>query len=229
MGLDTVELVISIEQSFGIQIPNEVAPMLETPGQVIDYIHSLQPKGDTHACLPQRAFHRLRRAFIALGLCSREEFKLETDLRNLVPPSQRRRVWKTLRLNHGLKLPPLKRHPMVSIGLATLLFVISFVISSMWSDSVKDFISFTLILLCVLGIMTLWLTTPLAIRIQPRFSTPEMNVSWLSRSEPGSLIPSDEPLSRSQIADTVRTLTLDYCDERDYRESAHFVKDLGLG
>ena len=38
MGLDVVELVVRIENAFGIDIPNEVAPQLTTPGKVIDYV-----------------------------------------------------------------------------------------------------------------------------------------------------------------------------------------------
>jgi len=39
MGLDIVELVISWEEEFGIDIPNGVAATLETPGKAIDWIY----------------------------------------------------------------------------------------------------------------------------------------------------------------------------------------------
>jgi acyl carrier protein len=38
MGLDTVELVMSIEEDFDIRIPNEVAATLVTVGQLHEYI-----------------------------------------------------------------------------------------------------------------------------------------------------------------------------------------------
>jgi len=37
-----------------------------------------------------------------------------------------------------------------------------------------------------------------------------------------------ETLSRPQIAAIVKALTLQYCGERQYREDAFFVRDLGL-
>ena len=38
MGLDTVELVMSFEEEFDIEIPNEVAEKLVTVGDVVDYV-----------------------------------------------------------------------------------------------------------------------------------------------------------------------------------------------
>jgi acyl carrier protein len=38
MGLDTVELVMSFEEEFDIDIPNEIAEKLVTVGDVVDYV-----------------------------------------------------------------------------------------------------------------------------------------------------------------------------------------------
>lgn len=38
MGLDTVELVMAFEESFGIPFSDEAAATLRTPGDVIDYV-----------------------------------------------------------------------------------------------------------------------------------------------------------------------------------------------
>jgi acyl carrier protein len=38
MGLDTVELVMAIEEEFGMQIPNEEAAGLETVGKLSSYV-----------------------------------------------------------------------------------------------------------------------------------------------------------------------------------------------
>ena len=51
MGLDIVELMIAVEGSFDIDIPNEDAARLETPQLLVDYLASRLPTSespDTH-------------------------------------------------------------------------------------------------------------------------------------------------------------------------------------
>jgi acyl carrier protein len=38
MGLDTVELIMAIEEEFGISVPNAIAAELTTPRKVTDYV-----------------------------------------------------------------------------------------------------------------------------------------------------------------------------------------------
>ncbi|MDB6032532.1 MAG: hypothetical protein JWM16_2870 [Verrucomicrobiales bacterium] len=48
MGLDTVQLVVAIEEEFGIEIPNADAPKLAVLGDMHDYIVCmLQQRGAT--------------------------------------------------------------------------------------------------------------------------------------------------------------------------------------
>lgn len=41
-SLDTVELVMELEEEFGISIPDDAADKIQTVGQVIDYIKKVQ-------------------------------------------------------------------------------------------------------------------------------------------------------------------------------------------
>lgn len=43
MGLDSVQLVMDLEEAFGIEIPDEDAARLETPRMVLDYVAARLP------------------------------------------------------------------------------------------------------------------------------------------------------------------------------------------
>lgn len=47
MGLDLLELQMRIEDEFGIQIPDEDAARLGTPGAVADYLHAHLPSKES--------------------------------------------------------------------------------------------------------------------------------------------------------------------------------------
>ena len=56
MGLDGVEIVMRTEETFGIEIPNEVAARLLTPAALVDFVAANVPLKATGECL--RSSHR---------------------------------------------------------------------------------------------------------------------------------------------------------------------------
>ena len=111
MGLDTVELVMRIEETFGIEIHDRVASTLYTPRDVMDFILTQVEVSDAPLpCLSQMAFHSLRIAFVeTLGL-QRRQIRPDTALAELLPEKDRELIWKQLRNSVGVeKWPPLTR------------------------------------------------------------------------------------------------------------------------
>jgi hypothetical protein len=102
MGLELLELTLRIEETFAIEIPDDAAYRLTTPGKVTDHI--LTQVGMSQIplpCLLQRAFHLLRRSFIKQLSLPRHEFKLDTPLREIVPEKNGDDIWKDLGLSIG--------------------------------------------------------------------------------------------------------------------------------
>ena len=63
MGLDIVEFVMAVEESFDIRIPDRVAERIRTPRMLIDYVRTQLPASPSgRTCHTQRAFYAIRRA-----------------------------------------------------------------------------------------------------------------------------------------------------------------------
>jgi hypothetical protein len=96
MGLDIVEFVMSIEERFGIEIPDKDAENLTTPRLLVDYIMTRVKPGADRGCLSQRQFYRLRRALIARHWATRRDLNPDTLLEGIVPKVNRRTLWQQL-------------------------------------------------------------------------------------------------------------------------------------
>ena len=57
MGLDAVEIVMSVEETFGIEISDADAESLQTPKQLIEFIcQRIKSSDEASICISQRAF-----------------------------------------------------------------------------------------------------------------------------------------------------------------------------
>lgn len=112
MGLDIVELVIRIEETFSIQIPDRVASELTTPGKVTDFILTKVDESPAPLpCLSQKAFYMLRRGFIHHLSLPRQQFRVNTTLREIVLEESRDDVWKEIGSALGTKKWPVMSRP----------------------------------------------------------------------------------------------------------------------
>lgn len=102
MGLDTVEIVIRTEETFGVQIDDEAAGQMTTPRLLANYIwRQVAHRPAPDFCFTQHAFHLLRRSFIQALDVPRKSVGLETKLADLLPHAARRQSWQQLKQNSG--------------------------------------------------------------------------------------------------------------------------------
>ena len=110
MGLDTVELVMEIEEAFDISIPDERASKMLTVGDVYEFL--LEKTADStlksSTCLTAVAFYDLRRQLRSLGL-SHLEIRPKTQLDRVIPLIGRRTYWQNLSSRMDLRFPRLGR------------------------------------------------------------------------------------------------------------------------
>lgn len=95
MGLDTVELVLAIEDEFGIRISNHIAETLRTPGDVADYVMTRVRTEANSADLMQTGFYRVRSALVATFNASRSHIRPDTPLARL-PHGDIKSAWPAL-------------------------------------------------------------------------------------------------------------------------------------
>jgi acyl carrier protein len=108
MGLDTVELVMEIEEAFDISIPDDRASTMLTVGDVYEFI--LEKTADStlksSTCLTAAAFYDLRRHLRSLGL-THLPIRPKTELDLAIPLIGRRTYWQAL--SSHLRFPRLGR------------------------------------------------------------------------------------------------------------------------
>lgn len=115
MGLDTVELVMEIEESFGIRIENSEAEKIQTVGQAYECVLSkLQKRAErlgegAPRCASSAAFYRIRRTMMDTWATARSSIRPATALDSLVPQQDRDFAWARLDASLDLRLPPLRR------------------------------------------------------------------------------------------------------------------------
>ena len=110
MGLDSVELVLAVEETFGISIPDGEAAKLQTPGLLIKHVQiAVASKPKRKPCLSQRAFHRVRMHLCEVTDTPRREIELETRIKHIFPKETRKEKWRAFRAaSNMMSLPDLK-------------------------------------------------------------------------------------------------------------------------
>jgi hypothetical protein len=115
MGKDILDLILTVEDTFGFAISDEDANELNTVGQLYEYVltHRFGEKFDT--CLTSIALYKIRRAMASVLGISRKDLRTSTEL-SAVMPAYRCLTWRAIEQAAGLRLPQLRRPRWVMIG-----------------------------------------------------------------------------------------------------------------
>jgi acyl carrier protein len=103
MGLDTVELVMELEDAFGIAIPNEMAAKIVTVADTVHcvagFLSTQQPSSGV--CASAHSFYNMRRELVDRCGLPRDQVTPDARLRTLIPPKHDRR-WPAIAAASGL-------------------------------------------------------------------------------------------------------------------------------
>lgn len=104
MGLDTIEILMKVEDTFGIKISDREAEKILTVGDFHDAVWRQLSGRSSGVCQSQRLFYSLRRSFAGIATA---QITPETSPEMLFPKTNRRERYLSFSATTGLKLPDL--------------------------------------------------------------------------------------------------------------------------
>ena len=126
MGLDSIEILMKVEKTFDISIPDLEAEKIIT---IADFHNSVWRHLEgkySDKCKSQGLFYKLRQAIIDTFKFPRHDYKPGTSLNNIFPKQNRRQVYFNFAGANNLKLPDLVLTKpwstlLASLGIITIL------------------------------------------------------------------------------------------------------------
>lgn len=108
MGLDSVEIVVKIEETFGINIPDKEAEQIITVGDLHNAVWRHLEGRYSDRCKSQSIFYTLRQSFYDTFNYPKKDFRLESSPENIFPKENRRQIYFDFARNNNLTLPELE-------------------------------------------------------------------------------------------------------------------------
>ncbi len=224
MGLDTVELVMDVEDHFGILLREEESQKIRTIGDLADVILLRILASSTKTCPTIRVFYETR-SLIRESLNSPKlRMRPSTKLIDLIPPSKRRHCWSSIRCMQPWRFPGLQMNrPMYvfTLTLIAIVYVIPFTLIplEMWVISLSSS-SLLAIVICVL-----------MNRFRSEFPLNYKTVGDLVRSSVGSIVATKRTNLISKelvLADLYPIVANQFGVDLDkLTQGTRFVEDLG--
>lgn len=228
MGLDGVELIMSVEEEFGIEIPDLTAGRLKTVSDLHMYVlgrlHERTtwiPKGSspTKRCSSSHVFYRLRSALMKVAGTRRSELSPRSLMKD-VWPWHRRRLWRLLAAEADLRLPDLHRPRWLVTSL--WIFCIGGGLWSLYAIGAPTGLFFGV----ALGVLTGVLTIPLKRCLPPECVTMrDFTIETLKRSEARLTAEGGDiwPIIQRIVVEVLGV------KQEDVTPNARFIEDLGAG
>lgn len=230
MGLDGVELVMRVEERFGVEIEDAEAGPVTTPGMLIDLVFSKLPATEVDRCCSQRAFYLLRRALGEQYGTARKEIRPETGIRAWFAGEDSHNRWFRLQEQVGAKSWPgleLRPRDQELLKMAHLsVFFLSFTIFMAWLRNAD-----AILLALMGGFAAVWISSKLAEAWTAGFRRyPPARIKILRDLVPFVETSGQITWTRARAAAIISGIVIDQLglEAQEYREEARFVEDLGL-
>ena len=231
MGLELVELVMEVEETFGIIVSDDTAPQLRTVGQLHDYILECRRQTQQQGCPTGHVFRDVRRVLTETTSLPRQAIRPSTELKTILPPRIRRRVWKRLQQEaqgrlRGLCLP-FRLGPVLAggclvagvIGAAMIMPLVGFVHAVVLGGTT----------LVAMLLVTFFVTRPFALAFPHGVAT--VGDAARATLPPGYEVAVKQQMTDEEVWVKLQKIVADTLGVKVEKvtPSARFVEDLGAG
>ncbi len=225
MGLDVIEIIMEVEDRFGITISDNEAQSVITVGNLLNLIKSRIAAAHTARCPSLAAFLRIRQVTRECLEQPGLRIRPATAIAAVVPFHRRARLWWALQNVYGTSPPPLRRskllrYSLVAAATITIILALSMVRFDPALLPLGLFAAATFI-------VALYVTTCLFRVVPPtKFST----FGDATRRLVGRSSATKPALTETEILQHVRRICVDILGVKadDVVPTARFVQDLGL-
>ncbi|MDX1953226.1 MAG: hypothetical protein SFY81_13675 [Verrucomicrobiota bacterium] len=230
--MDGFELVMSCEERFGISISDAEAERIHTPYDLVQAIESKLILSKNPACLNQRCFYVLRRALVKMNVAERKQVRPELPLRDLVTESEEATFWLGLQRAIDARFwPSLEVSAQIDKAIKlTLWFAFFAIFILIWNGFGRNLDS--ALSGCAIGVtLACLLNAYLRHECKPYQKFIPANLKTINDLLPYSATAKEISWTRSDISREVKQIVISVLgiNEKQYREDANFVKDLGMG
>lgn len=162
MGVDVASIIPIAEDTFGFSIPAEDAAGIDGVDGLHKYVLARRFRGYQEDCLARVTSYKLKRGMMLAMRIPRQLIGESSQLSELIP-KHRRRVWRTLQQETGLRLPQLSRSVWVKRIVAAATVALGIAVPVMLSlPLLGGAIITAIVTMIALGNLFVWLTKPLA-------------------------------------------------------------------
>lgn len=227
MGLDGVELIMKLEESFGVDLKDDEVVKTVTPRMVGDLIFSKLAAADEATCQTQRAFYVVRNGMMRLLHLRRTQVTPDTEIRHLIPREKESEIWPQLGTEIlARRWPELARPQWVVrclISGSLLLMAMPVCLAAFRLLSFGAGLWGGVGVAIIFSIIANRLTLPFKLYIPSKFVTVRDLI-------PPVLTSDYIKWTREQVSDLVKKIVIDQLGipEAKYTEDSHFINDFGL-
>ncbi len=107
MGLDSVALIMSIEDKFGIVIPDAECERIATVQQMVNSIFEKIKITPNNKCSSQVIFYKIRQVLFEQFSCNKKDITINTRMIDLLSETNLKSDWIRLKISLGLEIPNL--------------------------------------------------------------------------------------------------------------------------